>query len=130
MTLIITGSKELMRKLAAAGPLAKTAIVAGAIEEQEKVIAGAVPRTPFDEGILKGSAGVLPPNLSGPDVDIVAGYGGAASSYAVPQHEEDYKHSVGEKKYLLKAWNERLPKMGKELGDAIERALRRLKGRR
>lgn len=54
---------------------------------------------PRDTGVLANSLRVLPRNDT--QVDLVAG--GAAAPYALVQHERmDYKHKLGEPRYLIR----------------------------
>ena len=56
---------------------------------------------PVRDGILKNSGTVLPPERRSGSVVVEMGYGGAASAYAVVQHERtDFAHRVGKAKYL------------------------------
>src|SRR3990167_4810382 len=105
----ITGTAELRRKLAAAGPLAVTALAAASVEEMEKVMAEAKARTPVDTGTLRASGHVAPPDVGASSVKVVAGFGGAASDYAIVQHERlDFNHpGVGEPKFLERPFLER-----------------------
>lgn len=125
----ITGTRELQRKLMQAGPLATKAVAAAAVEEQEQVMSVAKSRTPVDTGTLRGSGTVLPPEVSGTRVKVVAGFGGAASAYALVQHERlDFHHTSGQAKFLESAFLERAMVMPRTLAAGVERALRRLGG--
>lgn len=44
--------------------------------------------TPHASGVLRGSGVVKPPDVSGTHVEVTMGYGGAASDYALYQHED------------------------------------------
>jgi hypothetical protein len=56
---------------------------------------------PVKDGILRGS-GYVELNADG-ELRVTLGFGGPAGAYAVPQHERlDYRHTVGEAKYLEK----------------------------
>lgn len=49
--------------------------------------------TPHADGPLRGSGVVQPPSVTGSSVEILLGYGGAASAYALYQHENlDLRH--------------------------------------
>lgn len=45
-------------------------------------------RTPHSTGVLRGSGVVKPPSIQGTHVEVTMGYGGAASAYALKQHED------------------------------------------
>lgn len=56
---------------------------------------------PVDMGVLRGSGQVEQPHVRGTHAEVVLGYGGAASDYALVQHERlDFAHTVGGAKYL------------------------------
>ena len=123
----LTGLGDLRRALKQAGALATPALAAAALEEQEKVMAVAKSRTPVDVATLRGSGTVLPPKVSGSRVEVTAGFGGAASAYALIQHERlDFRHTVGQAKYLESAFLEHQPGMGAALAAGVRRALGRL----
>ena len=56
---------------------------------------------PVRTGVLRSSGTVTHPKRSGASVTVELGYGGAASAYALAQHERlDYRHKKGQAKYL------------------------------
>lgn len=56
---------------------------------------------PVDTGTLRASGMVEAPEISKDAVSVTMGYGGAASAYALRQHEDlSYHHTVGGPKYL------------------------------
>ena len=58
---------------------------------------------PVDLGPLRASGYVKEPDRSGLDISEELGFGGASAPYALIQHESlEYKHKVGEAKYLEK----------------------------
>lgn len=69
------------------------------------VMTEAKQRAPVDLGPLRNSGYVtLPEASSAPQVEL--GFGGAAKEYALIQHERlEFKHEVGEAKYLENAIN-------------------------
>lgn len=55
---------------------------------------------PRDEGVLAASGRVEGPR---PDVSVLLSFGDASAPYALRQHEElDYRHTVGEPRYLVR----------------------------
>jgi hypothetical protein len=59
-------------------------------------------RCPVDTGTLRGSAQVQREKET-----VTVGYGGAASSYSIDQHENlSYHHTVGQAKFLESAFDE------------------------
>lgn len=56
---------------------------------------------PVRDNPLRASGHVQPPVVSGTRSSVTLGFGGAASAYALVQHERtDYRHTVGTSKYL------------------------------
>lgn len=124
------GTAELRRKLKEAGRIGTKALAAAAIQEMERVIGDAKLRTPVDLGTLKGSGTVLMPKIRGKKVTIIGGFGGAAKEYALRVHEDlSLSHTVGEAKFLERAWMERLVYMDENLARHAAKALERLQGR-
>jgi len=127
--IVITGAAKLRRKLSAAGPLAQTALAAAVVEEQEKVMAKAKAITPVDTGTLRASGHVSPPKVGAGSVEVIAGFGGAASAYAVVQHERlDYAHPTGQAKFLEEPFLQAAPQIPRNLARGVEMALQRLRG--
>lgn len=63
-------------------------------------------RCPVDTGTLRGSA-----KVAREETKVMVGYGGAASSYSIDQHENlSYYHPVGQAKFLESAFDELKPK--------------------
>lgn len=123
------GDDAFYRGMKDAGPLALKAVAAAGLEELEKTMTNAKMRTPVDTGVLRASGTVLKPKFRGKKVEIVAGFGGAAKTYAVSVHENvTARHTVGESKFLERAFLDRLPRMDINLADGVRRALGRLGG--
>ena len=56
---------------------------------------------PVDFGVLRASGHVQPPiRGKGREISVALVYGGPAAPYAIVQHEGDFKHTVGTRKYL------------------------------
>lgn len=85
------------------------AAVAGALyEEASETMTESKRLVPVDLGVLRGSGTVFAPEVDGGRVSVTIGYGGAASDYAVVQHERvDFHHTVGQAKYLEQPVRER-----------------------
>jgi len=93
----------------------------------ERVMAEAKARTPVDTGTLRASGHVAPPDVGASLVKVVAGFGGAASDYAIVQHERlDFNHPSGEAKFLERPFLERAKMMPRSLARGVELALKRL----
>lgn len=125
----LEGAEELERKLKAAGKLGLKALAGGAFVEMSKVINDAKTRTPVDTGTLRASGTVLPPRIRGGSVTVTGGFGGAAKDYALEVHENlKMSHTVGEAKFLERAWLDRLSYMDENLGREVRRHLATLQG--
>jgi len=87
------GGEEVMRALRLLGEKAPDAMGKALYQEANDIIREAKVLTPFDTGVLHGSAFVNLPEVSGAEVSVTLGYGQAAKDYAEIQHEElSYYH--------------------------------------
>ena len=87
------GGDAVMRALRLLGEKAPDAMGKALYQEANDIIREAKVLTPVDTGVLKGSAFVNLPDVSGSEVSVTLGYGQAASAYAEVQHEElSYYH--------------------------------------
>lgn len=87
------GGEEVMRALRLLGEKAPDAMGKALYQEGNDILREAKVLTPVDTGVLKGSAFVNLPEVSGAEVSVTLGYGQAASAYAEIQHEElSYYH--------------------------------------
>jgi hypothetical protein len=79
-----------------------TAAEAALFEEGEAIMATSRESfVPVDEGILKGSGHVEPPERHGDEIAVTLAYGGPAEAYAIVQHENKlFRHRVGRSEYL------------------------------
>lgn len=107
---------ELARLAARAKPIAATQLAI----EAEVIMAESKQQVPVDTGVLRASGHVLPANVNGDDVEVTLGYGGAAEAYAVIQHENlNYRHTVGNAKFLERPLMEAARGMGERLVNAF-----------
>lgn len=114
----------LRRALAAAGERANEALAAAVADEADAVMAESKRRAPVDTGTLRSSGTVAPVERRRGKVRVEMGYGGAASAYALVQHEEmGYNHTVGEAKFLERPLRERAPKVAGNLATRVRRGL-------
>jgi hypothetical protein len=97
----ITGLDKLQARLKAA-PREATTTLAGPLRlEAELIMTKSKRLTPVDVGTLRASGVVQSPDISRTKVTVEMGYGGAASAYALVQHERtDFTHTVGQAKFL------------------------------
>lgn len=80
----LKGFPELAAKLKNLEPAAKKGAEAGLFALGNNIMTEAKQRVPVDQGILRASGYVSPPE----DGNVELGFGGAASAYAVKQHED------------------------------------------
>lgn len=92
---VVAGLEALLGKI-------PEAAAAALFQEGEAIMADAKANyVPVDTGVLRASGMVAAPEIDGNTVSVAMGFGGAASAYALVQHERlDYHHSVGGPKYL------------------------------
>ncbi len=102
MGIRITGLDKLQARLKKSGVNAAKELAGGLNVEAERIMKIAIPLTPVDEGILVNSHRVEPPVIKRNSASVVLGFGGAASDYALIQHERtDFNHpGQGQAKFL------------------------------
>lgn len=101
----MSGMKELKAALKAAKDDAYQATAAAVYVAANEIMTEAKQRAPVDTGTLRSSGYVTLPE-PGPNPKVELGFGGAAAQYALVQHERtEYRHEVGEAKYLENAIN-------------------------
>lgn len=123
----LVGSEELTRLVSQSQTGASMKALARALHEEAMIImAESQRRVPVDTGTLRRSGRVLPPHIQGGSMVVELGYGGAASSYAMEQHENpNYRHSNGHTwKYLEGPVRERMPDIAQSLTARLEAILR------
>lgn len=75
-------------------------------------------RCPVDTGTLKNSAVIKSDETK---YEVRVGYGGAASKYALIQHENlNYHHDVGQAKYLETAFTETIPGLDGKIKNRLQ----------
>ncbi len=91
-----------------------------------KLAAEAVMRTskneyvPVDEGTLKNSGHVEDPvRGKGREISVALVYGGPAAPYAIVQHEADFQHKVGTRKYLEKPLQLAIPTLARDMAKVL-----------
>ena len=101
---------------------ATTATEIALMQETQIMFAESQRRVPVLHGELRRSGIILPPVTSGTFIEIQMGYGGAASAYALIQHErQDFKHKDGKTwKYLENPVRERIPNLEIRLQQRID----------
>ena len=122
----IEGIEKFTAELAKLGERAPTAAAAAIFEEAESIMAHSRPLVPVDTGTLRGSGIVDMPIVTGQGASVEFGYGGAASQYALVQHERmDYRHTSGQAKYLEQPTLEAAHGMGPRLAARLRRMFTR-----
>lgn len=97
-----------------------------AYEEAEKIMTEAKLRTPVDTGALRSSGLVSVDRRTTARFDVLMTFGGAASAYAVPVHENLHaSHPVGQAKFLesaMRDWQAHggIDALGRKIGAALE----------
>jgi len=80
---------------------------------------------PVERGPLRASGHVLEPQKDQQGVYVIMGFGGPAVAYAVVQHERlDYKHRVGQAKYLERPALKRATVMDKKIAARLRARLK------
>ena len=102
ITIELVGAKDLAKILALAGAKAVPALKQALTEEAQIVFRDSQRLVPVDTGTLRRSGIIIPVRERGSLIEVAMGYGGAASSYALRQHENlQYRHKKGQQaKYL------------------------------
>ena len=89
--------------------------------EAERIMTSAKRLAPVDKGTLRASGHVEDPIRFGKFVTVTLGFGGAASAYALVQHERlDYRHTVGQAKYLEQPMREAEGGLAARLGAHLD----------
>ena len=80
---------------------------------------------PVDDGVLRASGHVEKPKWDGDGLSVNFGYGGAASAYAMVQHQnKNYRHTVGTWQYLSRPTMRHGMQMKKQFTRDIRKFLR------
>jgi hypothetical protein len=121
----LVGAKELAEILAVAGAKAIPALKQALNEEGQIAFRNSQRIVPVDTGTLRRSGVLLPAKENGTSVEVVMGYGGAASAYALRQHENlNYRHREGKQaKYLEEPVMQRKVKLAENIKRRMKRIL-------
>lgn len=113
----IKGDKELAAALKKAGNAGPKALDAALYAEATEIFAESQKIVPVDTGVLRASGVVEGPKNG----EVLIGYGGAAKSYALVQHENlEYRHAEGKSaKYLEKPFTEALTGLKSRLAQRV-----------
>jgi hypothetical protein len=122
MSTQITGLNETLQAIADLESKITRGAKRGLNQWSEGTMTEAKNRAPVDDGILKGSGYVTPPEESGGVISQELGFGGAAADYALVQHEDlTLNHSVGQAKFLESAVSDREHELIGSVAAEIER---------
>lgn len=131
-TITLVKNQKLAQLLAQAGPNAARNLAQALNEEAQLAFQVSQRAVPHADGTLRASGRLTPARASGDKVQVTIGYGGAASAYALRQHEEPLTHPdprnpksspKGQSKYLEKPVRDRVPSLQKNLQRRIKRIL-------
>jgi hypothetical protein len=125
MGIKLTGVKEAVARLKGIERVTPTAL-ADALYVEGELIMTTSKRSwvPVDLGTLRASGRVERPRISGSNVSVELGFGGAAAAYALIQHERtDFNHpGQGRAKYLEGPVKEAAPTIGRKIARRLQRA--------
>lgn len=130
MSITVTGTNELSRKLTAIGNVSTEAAMRAVYKLENDTLGRAVRRAPVGGGPFSPrdphpgqlrASGLAPfPAVEGMRVTGQVGFGGAASAYAGPQEfRTDFRHSVGQALYLTTSFDEVVPTAGQVIADEV-----------
>lgn len=118
------GTAQFRSWLRSADREVRQAVAAELYREGQETMAASKPLVPVDMGVLRASGTVFRPEFDGNRVSVTIGYGGAASDYALVQHERlDYHHDVGQAKYLEQPARARAAGFGRRVSDGVRKRL-------
>lgn len=118
----LDGALNRLREIAEKAP---EAVAAGLFMEANNIMTDAKGRVPVDQGVLRASGYVAPPQMEGGSPVVELGFGGPAASYAVKQHEDtSLRHpGGGEAKFLERAADAARPGIADRVGAFARRIL-------
>lgn len=102
------------------------AVTRGVVAEAYRIMRRAKRQVPLRDGPLRASGTVLEPVISGTSWSITLGFGGAASAYALIQHENlTFSHAPGRKaKYLEDPVRDSMPAIEAHLARSVSNYFR------
>lgn len=122
----IEGIDKVQKVLDGLGSKAPQAMGGAMWREATNIMTSAKAITPVDTGVLKGSGHVQLPKVSGNEVSVTLGFGGAASGYAIYVHEilTSRHKPPTQAKYLEQPLMAAASGMGIRLAKDLERTLK------
>ncbi len=107
--------------LAKAGLLYHAALMRAMRTVMEVKRTEVVKRTPKDIGTLRNTIHVEGPESSGREITVSIVAGGPAAPYAIVQHENmQYRHTIGQAKYLESVILESRSTIGRDIADQVK----------
>ncbi len=128
MGVSVTGGDEIRRNLRNIQNVTPEAAGAALFTEAEFIMTDIKTQwVPVDVGTLKDSGRVLQPEITADLASVTLGFGGAASAYALIQHEGFFNHpGQGRRKYLEEPLRIAAPRLGAKLAIKIGNVWRRV----
>lgn len=123
----LRGSEKMLLIYESVGSVTFTRAVArGVYAEANRIMRMAKGQVPLEDGPLRASGTVEEPIVSGTAWEITLGFGGAASAYALIQHENlTFNHAPGRKaKYLEDPVRAALPTIEARLNRSVSNYFR------
>ncbi len=119
----LLGVKEAIARLRRIQAVTPAALAQALNTEAELIMTRSKRIVPVKVGTLKASGRVENPEIRGNEVSVTLGYGGAASAYALIQHEGNFNHpGQGERKYLERPVREATRTIGASIARRLKRA--------
>jgi hypothetical protein len=120
----VIGTAKMIEAFEKYGDLAVRALAGEMYLEAEATMTEAKQETPVDTGALRASGTVLLPEITGDEVLVQMGFGGAAVDYAIYVHEDlEKNHPVGKAKFLEDPLNRRVAGMTDRIAAGMARRL-------
>jgi hypothetical protein len=126
MRIEFIGLDKLIDLFIRAGDKALPSLKQAMAEETQIMFRDSQRLVPVDTGTLRRSGILETPVERNNNIEVIIGYGGAASAYALKQHEDlSYRHKEGQTaKYLENPVRERVPSFQNNIRSRIERILK------
>lgn len=121
MKVKLLGANDMKQKIRQIADKFPDRVAAALYQEAQIEMTESKRRVPVDTGTLRASGHVAEPVRNGRNISVTLSYGGAASDYAIPVHENlEAHHRVGQAKYLESVLNESRPHMAARLAARID----------
>src|SRR4030095_6802232 len=121
MDVKVSGIDKVVKNLAATNEEITRALARALYEDGNALKLEAQAITPVDIGTLRSSGYVTPPEITGNEIKVVVGFGGAAQAYAEIVHErlDVYHEPPTQAKYLETPFNARAKGFDQRSGRAV-----------